>query len=92
MKKRLFAGFLAVLVFACTMLSCFAEGTDAALTVKNPVYNEEAKTISFVVANTTNQDLYFMLAGFSYDEAEVIPGEIKREMTAMAIAAGGEIT
>ena len=91
MKKRILTGFLAVMVIVCSMLSCFAEGADAALTVKNAGYNEETKTISFAVANTTKQDLVFAFAGFSYDENEIVAGELKREMTAMSIPAGTEI-
>ncbi len=91
MKKRIFAGLLAVLVFALTMLSCFAEG-DAALTVKNPAYDNASKTLSFTVANTGHETLYFVVSNVNFDQNEAALGQLQKDMQAMEIAAGGEVS
>ena len=67
MKKRIFAAFLAALVLICSMATCFAEGSDQILTAKNPAYDAETKTLSFTVANMTNDNLYINTVMFAAD-------------------------
>ncbi len=90
MKKRIFAGFIAIMVLALSMISCFAEGTSP-LDVKNPVYDNEAKTLSFTVANISDKLQYFVVSNLDFDQTEVTLGELKKEMQAMEVPAGGEI-
>ena len=66
MKKRIFAAFLAVLMLVCSMATCFAEDA-APLAVKNPAYDTETKTLSFSVANLTNDTVYINTVMFNAD-------------------------
>jgi len=91
MKKRNFAAFLAVLMLVCSMATCFAEGQDAPLAVKNPAYDQETKTISFVVANNSSENLIFAISGFDYDENAIAIGEAKKNLPTSTIAPGGEV-
>ena len=91
MKKRIFTGFLAVVVVLMSMLSCFAEGEAQTLIVKTPSYNAETMTLEFVVANVSDSSVLFALAGFDYDEAKITMGELKKEPTPMTVGAGGEV-
>ncbi len=90
MKKRLFTGFLAVMVLALGTLCCFAEG-DAPLTVKNPAYDDTAKTLSFTIANTGAKQLYFAVSNLNFDQSQVTLGQPQKEMQPMEISPGGEI-
>ncbi len=91
MKKRIFTGFLAIMVIALSALSCFAEG-DAPLSVKNPVYDSEANTLSFTAVNTSDKTIQFVLSNMNFDQNKVTLGEAQKSMQAMEIEAGGEIT
>lgn len=92
MKKRIFAALLAVMVMVLSMVTCFAaEGADALL-IKNAAYDNNGKTLSFAVANTTGEELVFVIAGFTYDQNEVVIGQLQKEMSIMAIAPGREVT
>ena len=66
MKKRIFAAFLAVLMLVCSMATCFAEDA-APLAVKNPAYDTETKTLTFSVANLTNETVYINTVMFNAD-------------------------
>ncbi len=90
MKKRIFTGFLALAVVLLSMLSCFAEG-DKALTVKNPAYDSTQKTISFTVSNVSSEALYVAVSNIDFDQDKIKLGEIKKDMQAMEVPAGGEI-
>ena len=90
MKKRIFAAFLAALMLICSMATCFGAEGDV-LTVKNPVYDETAKALSFTVANTCNENLVFAVADFDYDENIVALGEAKKNLAATNIAPGAEV-
>ena len=90
MKKRLFTGFLAVMVLVCSMIPCFAQGSEP-LIVKNPGYNNDAKTLSFTVANVGHETLYFVVSGLNYDQALVTLGAFQKEISALEIPAGGEV-
>lgn len=90
MKKRIFAGLLAAAVLFCFCLTCFAEGTEDLLSVKNPVYDDEAKTIAFTLANTSNTDVYVNTVQFNVDEAAV-QLEYPGVQYGGIIAAGGEV-
>lgn len=70
MIKRIFAGLLAALVVLSCACVCFAEdATD--IVAKNPVYDNEAGTLSFVLANTTKTNLYVDTIMFTYDQEKV---------------------
>ncbi len=91
MKKRLFAGFLAAVVLLCSFATCFAEGEAEPLVIKNPSYNNETNLLSFTVANVSKENLVFAISGLDYDEKTVQLGQFQKEVTAMSIAAGGEV-
>ena len=90
MKKRIFTGFLAMVVVLMSMLSCFAEGEAQTLIVKTPSYNAETMTLEFVVANVSDSSVIFALAGFD-EKSMALLGELKKEPTTMTIGAGGEV-
>ncbi len=92
MKKRIFAALLAAMMLILSMATCFAADDKDALIAKNAAYNEEEKTLRFAIANTTDKDLVFAVAGFNYDQSKVVIGQIQQEMSVMAVAAGGEVT
>ncbi len=91
MKKRLFTGFLAVMLVLLSAVPCFATGNEP-LIVKNSVYDNDAKTVGFTVANTSSDELYFAISNMDLDESEVTLGQVQKEMQAMTIEAGGEIS
>ncbi len=91
MKKRIFAASLAIMVMILSMGTCFAaEGADA-LIIKNAAYDNSQKTLSFDVANTTGEELIFAVAGFTYDQSQVVIGKLQKELSVMAIEPGGEV-
>ncbi len=90
MKKRIFAAFLAALVLICSMATCFAEGSDQILTAKNPAYDADAKTLSFTVANMTNDNLYINTVMFTAD-TNAVKLEYPGIQYGSDIPAGGEV-
>ena len=91
MKKRLFTGFLAVMVLLLSAISCFAEGGEP-LMIKNPTYDNSAKTLSFTVANTSHETLVFAVSNVEFDKGTVTLGQAQKDMQAMEISAGGEVS
>ncbi len=89
MKKRLFAATLAVMLILASFVTCFAEG-EAVFETKNPIYDAGAKTISFVLANTSKTSLYINTVMFDTDES--IKLEYPGVQLGNKIPAGGEIT
>ncbi len=91
MKKRIFAACLAVMVMILSMVTCFAAEDADALIIKNAAYDNNQKNLSFDVANTTGEELIFAVAGFTYDESQVVIGKLQKELSVMAIEPGGEV-
>ena len=95
MKKRIFTGFLAVLVVIMSMISCFAQGVALEethpITVKTPSYNQENNTLSFVVANTGEKSVLFQFTGLEFFDETINYGNIQKEPTPMTVGAGGEV-
>ncbi len=79
------------MILLLSTISCFAEGGEP-LAVKNPIYDNSAKTLSFTVANTSSQALYFVVSNMNFDQNEATLGQVQKEMQAMEIAAGSEVT
>ena len=89
MKKRLFTGFLAVMVLLLSAISCFADSGQP-LVIKNPVYDNTAKALNFTVANTGHDTLLFVVSDINFDDNAAL-GQMQKDMQAMEISAGGEI-
>ena len=90
MKKRIFAAFIAALLLVCSMATCFAEGQDAPLAVKNPAYDQETKTLSFTVANLTNETVYINTVMFNAD-ANAVTLEYPGVQYGSDLKAGAEV-
>lgn len=90
MKKRIFTAFLAALMLVCSMATCFAEGQETPLAVKNPVYDAETKTLSFTVANVTSETVYVNTVMF-VAEADAVTLEYPGVQYSTDIDAGGEV-
>ena len=91
MKKRIFAGFLTLMVILCSLATCFAAGEGEALVIKNPNYDDKTNLLSFSVANVSDKELVFAISGLDYDEKIVQLGHFQKEVSAMPIAAGSEV-
>ncbi len=92
MKKRIFACFFAVMLIFCSFTQCFATAAEEEpLAIKNATYNDEEATLGFTVANVSSKPVYFAVSGFDYDEKVFVIGQIKKDMTAMAVQAGAEV-
>ncbi len=92
MLKRIFAALLSIAVMILSMITCFAADGADALIIKNAAYDKDGKALCFSVANTTGEELVFAIAGFNYDQATVLIGQMQTEMSVMAVAPGGEVT
>ncbi len=91
MKKRLFTGLLAIMLLALSTLFCYAD-VPAPLAVKNPAYDNSAKTLSFMVANESSETLFFVISNLGFDQNDATLGQMQKDMQAMEIPAGGEVS
>ncbi len=90
MKKRIFAGFLAIMVLLCTFATCFAEDENIFI-AKNAAYDAETKTISFDLANTSAKNYYINTVIFDSNTNEV-KTEFPGVQLGTQVAPGGEIS
>ncbi len=86
MKKRIFTGFLAAVVFLLAAMPCFAANADESvpIIVKNASYSNDEDALSFTVANTSELPIQFLLSTI-YD------GQAKMYQQVTELQAGGEI-
>ncbi len=90
MKKRIFTGFLAIMILLLSFVNCFAEKNEI-FVVKNAAYDAGEETISFTLANVTSMEYFINTIIFDVDANEVslqYPGI----QFGTDIPAGGEIT